>query len=449
MIRRALAVWREDELLRRIVANTGYLFSSNTLSIVLSALQSALAARLLGVASWGTLGVVTGFVASVDRLFSFRMGELVVKYVGQYLTEGKKPHAAAIVKAAALTEAASGLAAFAVVVLLAPFAAAYIAKDPATRSLFLFYGLYLFGNAVVETATALLQVGDHFRSQAGINLAQNVLTLGVTAYAFVTNGDLGLVLLAYLLGKLAFGLGLTGWAGWRARRLLGEDWWRAPLSLLPPAREFWRFALSSNFSGTVNLVTRDSEVLWVSYFLSPLEAGYYKTALSLINLILVPINPFISTSFPEITRAAAERAWGRLRTLLRRLTIISGAWTALVVVGLLFLGNVLIGLMYGNAFVPATSAALVLLIGFGVANILYWNRPLLLSLDQPTYPLKVMAFAGIVKVALSFVLVPRYGYLAEAALLSAFFVVSVGLIVWRGLGEIGRRESADGLQLND
>ena len=229
----------------------------------------------------------------------------------------------------------------------------------------------------------------------------------------------------------------------RANEMLGRGWMRSPFNLLPPKREFWSFAFSSNFSGTVNLVTRDSEVLWLGFLLpgevGKIAAGYYKTALAIINLILMPINPFIATTFPEISRAVGEKAWDKLRTLLKRLTAISAAWTFSVGIFLLFFGEWLITTFYGAEYAPATPAALILLLGFGMANILYWNRPLLLSLGMPTYPLKVMIFAGVAKILLSFLLVPRYGYIAQAALMSAYFIASVGLIVWKGLREIQER----------
>ena len=79
----------------------------------------------------------------------------------------------------------------------------------------------------------------------------------------------------------------------------------APFSAAAAAQGIDRFPLSTNFSGTINMVARDSEVLWVGYFFSPLEAGYYKTALAIINLVVMPITPFISTTYPEITRAVA------------------------------------------------------------------------------------------------------------------------------------------------
>lgn len=438
-----LAIWREDSLLRRVVKNSSYLFSSSAIGMALAMVQSILAARLLGVATFGVLGMVMSFATSVNRLLSFRIGELVVKYGGEYLAQNQKKRAAAVLKAAALTEIGTSVSAYLLLYLFAPLAAEYIIKDPAATLFIRFYALALLSNFVTGTSTALLQLGDHFRSQAAIALGQNIFTVGIITYAWFSNGDIWLVLTAYLVGKVFYGISFLIWGMRRANELLGKSWTNADFSLLPPKKEFWKFAFSSNFSGTVNLVTRDSEVLWLGFLLpgetGQLAAGYYKTALALINLILMPINPFIATTFPEIARTVGEKAWDKLKTLLKRLTAISAAWTLLVSLFLLIAGKWLISLFYGVEYAPAAPAALILLFGFGTANILYWNRPLLLSLGMPTYPLKVMTLVGLAKIGLSFLLVPRFGYLAQAALMSAFFVVSVGLIVWKGINEIKHR----------
>jgi len=439
-IRETLTAWRQDNLLRKVLRNTGYLFVGNTLS---SVVQSILAARLLGVLGFGILGTVIAFASNVNRLLSFRMGELVIKYMGQFLAQEKKEQAAAVLKAAALTEALTSVVAYLLLVLLAPFAARYIAKDLTTAPLFTYYALALLTNFVAETSTAVLQVGDHFHSQAIINFLQSFLTVALIAYAFIVHGNIWLVLTAYLLGKSLNGLALAGVALRRAGQMLGPGWWRVTTNgLLPPRREFWGFALSSNLSATVSMLIRDNEVVWVSYFLSPLEAGYYKLALAVINLMVMPITPFINTTFPEIARAVAQKAWLRLRDLLKKMTIISGAWTGMVALALVVAGNWLITTFYGKEYGPATPAALILLIGYGIANALYWNRTLLLSLGLPNFPLKAITFTGAAKLILGFFLVPRYGYLAEAALLSGFFLVSIGLIAARGLLEIRNQQSA-------
>ena len=153
--------------------------------------------------------------------------------------------------------------------------------------------------------------------------------------AAVYRADLLTVLWIYLLGKIVLGLGPTAVAFYWLPRALGKDWWRAPLSVLPPWREVMRFALSTNFNGTVNMIARDSEVPIVSFFFGTQAAGYFKMALALINLVVMPINPFISTTYPEITRTFAAREWKRLRSLLNRVTLISASWTGFVVIALI------------------------------------------------------------------------------------------------------------------
>ncbi len=439
-IQKAIAVWKQDNLLRRVVRNSGYLIAGNALSTMV---QSILSGRLLGILGFGILGAAIEFATNINRLFSFRMGEMVVKYMGQFLAEGRRDRAAAVFKAAVLLETASSILAYLLIVLLSPLAAAVILKDAALAPLISFYALAMLANFAVESSTGFLQAADRFRSQALIGFFQSVLTAGIIVYAYLTRGGIWLVMGAYLAGKAFNGLGLAAYAFWRARQVFGADWWRASFRLLPSQREFWRFAWSTNFSGTVTMVTRDSESVWISLLLSPIAAGYYKAAKAVINLVTLPINPFITAAYPAINRAIAERAWARLRHLLRRLTLISAAWTGAAALGLAIFGHWLLTTFYGPDFAPAYPALLLLLIGYGFANIFYWNRNLLLSFGMPDYPLKATAFAGAAKLLLTFLLVPRFGYLMEAALLSAFFVFSIGFILWRGVKEINRHPDRD------
>lgn len=446
----ALRSWSQDVLLKRVLRNSGYLFGSNVIGAVLSILT----ANLLGVAGVGVLGVVTSLVANINRLFSFRMGEVVVKHMGEYLAHDDRPRAAAIVKAGLMVEGLTSLAAYLVLALLSPFAAQYIAKDPLTTPLFLVYGLSILANFGQEAATGVLQVGNHFRGQALINLAQSVLLALLVVIAALTGAGIWTVMLIYLLGKVILGLGPLALALYWLPKMLGPGWWRAPLSLIPDWRGLTRFAINTNFSGTINVLARDSEQLWISYFFSPVEAGYFKVALSLINLIVMPVTPFISTTFPEITRTVALRQWARLRSLLRRVTLVAAAWTLAVGVGLLAVGRPVLFAdwnlfgrtfhVYRAEFLPAYPALLILLVGYGIANVLFWNRTLLLALGQAAYPFQVGLVTALAKVALTVLLVPTFGYLMEAALLTLYFAASVGITTWRGLGLVRAGEQHPG-----
>ncbi len=435
-------ILKTDKLLQKILANSGYLLSSNVLSMGLSIIQSILAGRLLGVAGLGVVGTITAFASTLNRLFSFRMNELVVKYFGEARSHNQPERAAAVVKMAALGETTSALLSFLILVLIAPIAAARLADDPATAPLFILYGSMVLANFATETSTGVLQATNRFRNYAVVNLISSIMTASIIVWAFFTQRGMMEVVWAYLIGKFVLGLGTAALGFHEMNRAIGKGWWKTSFSHLPPFKELFGFAFSSNISSTIIMLVRDNEALWIAFFLSPVEVGYAKVALAIINLVQIPITPFISTTYPEINQAVIRRDWTLLRRMLKRVTLISGTWTGACALGLIVLGRWLLS-FYGIEFQPAYVPMLIFLIGLGFANILFWNRPLLLSLGLPLIPYRITLYAGLAKVALAFLVVPRFGLNSEAFLLSAFFVISVGLIVWRGLREVNQRERSD------
>ncbi len=438
--RAQLSSWREDRVLIGIVKNSSYLFSSNSIAIVLSLLQGIFAARLLGALEFGVLaGTIIPFVSNINRLFSFRMSELVVRYLGEFHTHRDTHQAAAVIKGAAMMEIATAVLAYLILILSAPLAARYLAKDLQTTSLYWIYGLVLLANMTYETAMGVLQVGRQFNRLAQINLGQSVITASMIFGAYLIQGKMLHVLLAYLCGKAFASLAVSVLAVIQLNKDLGVGWWRTPLNVVPDWRKVGLFALSTNLQGTVNLFVRDSETLLISALRSPIESGYFKIALGVINLVMMPIEPFIATTYPEITRTIVQRSWQQTRKLLKRVSALSALWTVSIGLGLAIFGSWLIPWMYGAEYAPSYAALLVLLLGYGFANILNWNRPLLLALGMPGYPLKISALVGLVKTMMTFLVVSTLGYVAEAAVLSLYFIASISIVTWRGLSEIRQR----------
>jgi O-antigen/teichoic acid export membrane protein len=422
----------QNELIRRLVKNSAYLFSATGISAALSMLQSILAARILGVAGFGILGIITMFISVINKFVSFRMSEMVIKYVGAYTESNDKPRAAAVFKAAALAEMSASFIAYGLIWLLAPLGARYFAKDASLASWFTLYGLIVLANLIAESSTGLLQIFNRFRQIAAMNILQNVITLMLTVVAFVTGGGMREILLAYLLGKAISALGITYFALVEATRRWGKGWWWFPLKALSAkAREITHFAISTNISATLSLINKDSELLWVSLFRSPLEAGYYKLALSLVNLVQMPISPLPQTTYPELSREVARKNWGNFRYILRQGSLMAGGYTLVVTIVLILLGQPIISILYKPAFLPAYPALVILLCGFLIANTFYWNRIALLSLGKPDFSTMINLVLAIIKIIGIILLVPIYGYLANAALLAGSYAIGVSLSVWK------------------
>ncbi len=428
-------------LVQRVLRNSGYMLSANTASAALSFLQTLMAARLLGVAGYGLLGTITVFVSNVNRLTSFRMGELVIRYVGKFSGEDETRKAMAVFKAAGLTEMLSSLLAYGLVVLLSPLAARYLAKDPSTRELFTLYGLVLLANLMAESSTALLQYFNRFRLIAAFTVAQSLLTLVLIAGAFAARASLHSVVVAYLVGKAAWAVGITLAAAVEATRAWGRGWWATPLGTLRGhGRELTTFAFSTNVSATINLVTRDSDILWLSLLSTSEAVGYYKAARTFINIIFVPVDPLISTTYRELAREAAARQWVNVRHLLRTGSLIASAWAVPACLGLIVLGPWFLS-WYGPDFVAAYPAMALLLAGVLVVNVFYWTRILLHALGKASYPTRTYLLVGLLQVAGILLVVPALGAPGMALMWSGYSILTSTLLIRKGLLEV-RHESA-------
>jgi O-antigen/teichoic acid export membrane protein len=196
-------------------------------------------------------------------------------------------------------------------------------------------------------------------------------------------------------------------------------------------RSLLTFAFSTNLSSTISLIAKDSEVLWVSGFLGPEMAGYYKTALALTGLIQLPVSPLPRATFPELAREIARKQWDNVRYVLRQGSRLAAVYSVPVTLGLVVLGKWVISLTYGSAYIPAYEPLVILLIGFAFANIFYWNRVALLSLARPVYPTVVNFTGMLIKLAGIFILLPGGGYLAFAGLLSGYYLYTIGLAALR------------------
>ncbi len=425
---------RDDPLLKRVLRNSGYLFSSSAVSAVLSVIQMILVLRLLDPGAYGlATGIIMLFATSVNQLLSFRMSEVVVKYAGEAFAHEDNERVAALIKGIGITEAITSIVAYLVLVALSPWAANIFAKDASTAPLFSFYGLFLLANIVYETSVGTLQTVHQFGRVASANFYQSIATF--LSIIVVSLWGLGLfgVLIAYLIGKTVAGLMVTRYALNEMKKNLGEGWWRAPLSLVLDWKSIARFMVSTNLNGTINLLARDNIPLYIGYLLSSTEVGYFKFALNLINLVKLPIEPFIWPTYAEITRTIAQRQWDTTRKLLRQVTSIAGVWTLLTGGGLIALGWWIIPLIFGARYAPAYPALVILMLGFGCANILNWNRPLLLALGRPQYPVFVAATAGAVELVLFFLFVPSSNYLVASGIFSGYLIISILWMVWRGL----------------
>jgi O-antigen/teichoic acid export membrane protein len=325
---------------------------------------------------------------------------------------------------------------------LSAWGAQVFADDAAFVDLFRFYGLFLLANLIYETSVGVLQTTNQFKFVAHANFYQSIATTLLIVSAFIL--DLGItgVLAAYLTGKTIAALLIAVSAFRELNRKLGAAWLRTPLQRVTDWKSIFRFAISTNLNGTINLFARDNVRLYLAWFLPNEQIGYFKLAASFVNLVMLPVEPFIWPTYAEITRTVAQKQWQATRKLLKQVSTLAGVWTLLAGGGLVALGWWLIPFLNGGHMAPAYPCLVILLIGYAVANVFNWNRPLLLALGHPTYPVMVATLTGAVEIIFLFVFLPGRNYLVGAAIFSAYLAISVLWNVLRGLMLLKREEAA-------
>lgn len=427
----------DSEFVRRIVRNSSYLVSATVISAGLGMVQGAFQFRVLGPAGVGLFAAMGTFTNVLNRLTSFRIDELVVRYVRLYEERGQQDRAAAVFKLAGLLEMLGALAAFVLIVALAGVGVHYFSDTPGVEAWFVLYGTLALINLLYDSSDGMLQVFNRFGAKSVIDVIQSVVRLGLTVGVFLMGGGLFEIILAELAGRLVRALGVVAMAVWTAGREWGAGWWRTPLSVLQDdRRSLLTFAFSTNLSATVSLVAKDSEDLWVNAFLGNVVGGYYNLARTLNGLLQIPVSPLPATTYPELSRAAAQDDWKSVRLVLRRGSQLASLYSLPVAAILIMFGRPLIAIYAGPEFLAEEVQAVyllfvILLLGFSFVNIFYWNRAALLAFNRPVFPTLVNLVGMVLKVAGIFLFAASYGAVAFATLLAGYYVFTVGLAVLR------------------
>ncbi len=421
----------DSDFMRRILRNSTYLVSATVFAAALGMVQGAFQFRALEAAGAGLFAAMGNFTNVLNRFTAFRIDELVVKFVRLYEERKEHEKAAAVYKLAALLETGGSAAAFVLILVLAPLGVHLFSDTSGVESLFILYGSLVLVNLVFDSSDGMLQVFNKFDAKSIIDVIQSLVRLGLTIFVFFSGGGLFGMILAELAGRVIRSVGYVGMALVTARKQWGRGWWRTPISVLrKDRRSLLTFAFSTNLSATVSLVAKDSEDLWVNAFLGNAVGGVYALARQLIGFLQIPVSPLPATTYPELSRAVAQDNWKAVRSVLKRGSFLAALYSLPVTLGLILFGHQAILLLSTEQFLPAYAPLVILLIGYGFANIFYWNRAALLSFNRPVFPTLVNLIGMVLKV-IGIILLAPFGVVAFAGLLSGYYIFTVGLAVLR------------------
>ncbi|NHF73081.1 lipopolysaccharide biosynthesis protein [Paracoccus xiamenensis] len=380
----------------RMSRNLSWTFASQLFMSVAALATLFITARALGPAGLGTVALVESFVRIVDLILRLEPWQAVIRFAIQAQHRGDTPAFLRLIKLSVLIDAAGGVLAGAVCVILAPLVTPLIGLPEGVGTQYIWlmaFGLFF---SFRPTATAVLRIFDRFDRLAWVDMISATVRLLLSLVAWLAGlgiwAFIAILLVQSLLdGLLAFAIALH-----ELRRRGHGDALRAPgLVALRENPGFLRFLWNSNFNVILRQSANRFDVLILGAMMNPAAVGIYQLGKRVMNRVTKLAAPVRQTIYPELARLWEKR---NLRQFNRLILIVSVAILALqlvIAVPIMLNMESVIALVFGPAFAGAGTVMNILLLSAIIFASGVALNPALLAMGQDRMLVRVTVLSTI------------------------------------------------------
>ena len=423
-IRARISAWIGDASLKRLVKNASLLFGAETVVTLIGAVQFPLVTRLLGVESYGTWGIVAGWVGLIGQIIAFRLWETVIKYFSQFMTGEDEPRALALLKLCLLIDFIVGVVTFLVVAASAGVAASFVLKArPDGADLIRLEAFNMLMGMSMSVWMAVLRVFDRFKVISAYNVASAIALFVFWMSALALHAGVGGLILATAIVKLCQTLALAIMARRDLQKRFKGSWFAADLNTLRGyGREIWVMLFSMNVDAIRKIALGNADMVVLGWLATPAQAGIYRLAKQLASFFGRLTNPIYDTLYPEVTRLYQAEGPARVREMVQRLMRGVIAGLVVSVVGAYAVSSWLIPFIFGPDYVPAIPVfRIVILTNVWVIGL--WIPSVLLSAGRAKQLTTINIITSLAMILFLLLAVPRWGSLGAAAAQVGFYVL--------------------------
>jgi len=425
-----------------VLANASILLGGKAATAVLGLATTALAARALGLREFGVLTLIYAFANAVSDIVEFQSWQVVLHYGTRPLQEGRLSVFQRVLNFSLMLDgigAIAGLCVGTAGVLLFGVQLGWPADVTPLALLYTTSVVWM----VAATATGVLRLVDRFDLIAIQDNAQAAVRLigAVMAY-FAGGGLIAFLVVWYVASMLSFACRVYfAWRELNRRKYLDGFQWsaRGTTRELPG---IWRFCLTTNFTGTLQLAFTHIGTLSSGWFLGPSAAALYRIARQVATAIVKPTRLVMPALYPELARLWALRNTKALYHLVMQVALSGGALATLLLLVAAFGGRWALRVALGEDFAGAAPVMTWLV---GSAAIGIWALPLepfLISTGRATTAFVTRAFVTVLYLPALFLGLKHFGllgagYATVAAMVLLFFIQLAAVLRIFGLS---RRE---------
>jgi len=410
-----------------VLANASILLGGKAATALLGLGTTALAARALGLREFGILTLIYAFANAVSDIVEFQSWQVVLHYGTRPLQEGRLSVFQRVLNFSLMLDGIGAIAGLCVGIGGVLLFGVQLGWPASVTPLALLYTTSVVW-MVAATATGVLRLVDRFDLIAIQDNAQAAVRLIGAAVAFFVGGGLiAFLVVWYVASMLSFACrAYFAWRELHRHEYLKDFQWgiRGITRELPG---IWRFCLTTNFNGTLQLAFTHIGTLSAGWFLGPSAAALYRIARQVATAIVKPTRLVMPALYPELARLWAAGNTNALYRLVMQVTLSGGAFATALLLIAAFGGRWALRMVLGDDFVGAAPVMTWLV---GSAAIGIWALPLepfLISTGRAMTAFATRAFVTALYLPALFLGLKDFGllgagYATVAAMALLFFV---------------------------
>lgn len=410
---------KQDEnrsLRAALTRNLSWTFSAQIIVSLISLGTLFVTARALGPAGLGVLALVEAYVRLVDLVLRLEPWQAVIRYGVRAQGAGDQRALERLIKLSIIIDAAGGVLAGLVCMLLARIAAplAGLPADAGPQYVYLVAAGLFF--SFRPSATAILRLFDRFDLLARVDVGAALVRAALTVAAWLSGMGLWAFLAILLVQSLMDGLAAFVIA-LRLLRKQGIDGvatadWRQALAENPG---FLRFLWNSNFNVILRQSVNRFDVLAVGALLDLRAVGFYqlgKKVMVRANKLAAPLRQVV---FPELSRLWVKRKFARFNRLVLIMCLSLLGVQLLIAVPLMWNMEIVIHLLFGPRYAGAGPVMGILLLSSIVFASGVILNPALLAMGKDRLLVRATTMATVIFAASFVPLAHRHGVEGAAA----------------------------------
>lgn len=413
--------------IKRVLANAGHLLSGRVVNAVVGLAYIALTARSLGKETMGVLVIINAFAQFLGEVAHFESWQTVLTYGTDPLLKKERTKFQQVLRLSLMLDLISSI----IGVSLGVLGAWLFWKELRWPDGMSGYGaLYALSIGVMTSATGvgLLRLFDRFRFLAAEQAVSSFVRMIGCAICAVTHAPIQYFLLAWAAGTFASFFYIAGIAIWdlKKRGLLEGFSILGPTSKDLPG--VWRFALSTNFSGTLEVGFTHVLTMAVGALLGPAQAAFWRIGKQVADGMAKPARLMVPALYPELAKMRASGGQQAMTKLAIQIALIGGAAAGVLLTVSLLAGRWILETVMGQAYGAAAGVMNWQVAAAAIGVMTLPLEPMLVSMRAAGAALMVRLIVVICYFAALVPLIERFGLTgAGAALVASALAMAIGM----------------------